>query len=168
VKPRCSRPRQIGFIIAFCLVITGGASSNDRNFVISIYTNNLGPVTPEGRRLYAVVAKDGEMTYADSADNGIVNRKRALNTTEFSKLKELLKNQPLSALKGARLGRSGAHVDYVTRVEVSIVRDSEPQEFSLVLYDPSTGHDFPAGAKELLCFIDEIRGSTYRLSGDCK
>jgi hypothetical protein len=168
MKPRCSSLLQTGFVTSLFLLTTAVVGLNDQSVLVSIYTDNLGLVTPEGKRLYAEIAKNGAMIYADRTEKGFVDRKRTLTDAELSKLRGALKNEQLSALKGAQLGRTGAHVDYVTGIVVNIMRDSGPQEFTLTLFDPSTGHDFPAGAKDLLCLVDETRASSYRLTRNCK
>jgi hypothetical protein len=168
MKLRSSRLLQTGFVTTLLLLTTAVVGLNDPTVLVSIYTDNLGLVTPEGKRLYTEIAKNGATIYTDRTEKGFVDRKRTLSDAELSKLRGVLKNEKLSALEGAQLGRTAAHVDYVTRIVVNIMRDSGPQEFTLILFDPSTGHDFPAGAKDLLCLVDEIRASSYRLTRNCK
>jgi len=169
MRPRCSS-RQLYFcligLVFLILAIPGWAS--DQPILLSLYTDNLGVVSPSGRRLYAVVTKDGVMTYADKSDEGIVERSRTLTSVELAKLREVLAGSELTALRGAVTAGQFHPRDYQTSLEVMISRDPRSQEFTLVDYDPSAGRDFPAAARDLLCLVDRLRGSKYRLSQNCK
>lgn len=143
--------------------------ASDQAILLSVYTDNLGVVSPSGRRLYAVVTRDGMMTYAEKSDKRIVERRRTLTSGELAKLRKVLAGTELTALRGSVVAGQFHPRDYQTSLEVTISRDRQGrQEFTLVDYDPSAGRDFPAAARELLCLVDQLRGSKYRLSQNCK
>lgn len=169
MRLRCSSRQlyvRLTTLLSLILAIPGWAS--DPPVLLSLYTDNLGVVSPSGRRLYAVVTKDGVMTYADKSDDGIVERSRTLTSVELAKLREVLAGSALTALRGSVTAGQFHPRDYQTSLEVMISRDPRSQEFTLVDYDPSGGRDFPAAARDLLCLVDRLRGSKYRLSQNCK
>lgn len=142
--------------------------ANGRNVLLSIYTDNVGVVSPSGRHLYAVVTTDGEMTYADRLNKEITDRKRELTATELSRLRAAVRDPNLREIHGTRSDKSRTHVDYQMSVIVTITTGDAPHEFTLVNYDEADGRYFPPGAKELLCTVDDLRQSSYRITRGCK
>jgi hypothetical protein len=105
---------QIAATMAVMLALPPGNSGTDKTVVLSIYTNNIGMVSPSGKRLYAVVTSSGEMTYADKTKKGVVTRKRTLSPSELSKLNNVLRNGALGAIKGFQFDKTRTHADYST------------------------------------------------------
>jgi muramoyltetrapeptide carboxypeptidase LdcA involved in peptidoglycan recycling len=87
MKLRSSRLLQTGFVTTLLLLTTAVVGLNDPTVLVSIYTDNLGLVTPEGKRLYAEIAKNGATIYTDRTEKGFVDRKRTLSDAELSKLR---------------------------------------------------------------------------------
>lgn len=163
-----SRSAYVGLAALLALGFVARGSGNDRALLLSIYTDNVGVVSPIGRHLYASINTSGEMTYADRTKAGIVNCKRILTASQLSRLNSVLHDARLSEIQGRKVDHTRSHLDYMINVEVVIARSSGRQEFTLVDYDPAAGRDFPEGARELLCMIDAFRRSSYRLTQNCK
>ena len=144
-----------------------GSPAGDQNILLSIYTDNSGMVNPSGRFIYAVIRKDGQMTYADMTYEHLLYKKRALNKVELTKLLAAIDNEPLLQLKGKMSPQKYHLVDYHIVLLFEIARDSARQEFALSDFARYVGDDYPPAAKSLLCLVDELCGSKYRLSEAC-
>jgi hypothetical protein len=140
----------------------------DQSTLLSVYTDSSGMVSVSGRHLYAVVMKDGQMTYADYGDHGYVERKRTLTSAELAELQAAIDSGPITQLKGTMSPDRYRLVDYHIAMMFTIARDSTRQEFTLANYGGYEGENLPAGAENLLCLVERLRASTYRWYEDCK
>ena len=165
----CPITRNLNVIfLALTLLNIPATHGESQTLVLSIFTDNLGVASPSETHLYATVTEGGTMTYADITENRIVDRKRVLTTVELSKLREVFTSSQLTSLHGTISGGNFHPRDYQMSLEVIILRGRERQQFTLVDYDRAEGQGIPPGARELLCLVDEVRGSNYRVSRGCR
>jgi hypothetical protein len=155
-------------LLALTLLNIPATHGESQTLVLSTFTDNLGVASPSGKHLYATVTEGGTMTYADITEDRIVKSQRVLTTIELSQLREAFHNSQLAALRGTISGGNFHPRDYQMSLEVIILRGQERQQFTLVDYDRAEGQGIPPGAAELLCLVDEVRGSRYRVSQGCK
>jgi hypothetical protein len=165
MKPSHSRRFRIGLAAVLTVVLVSAGASRDQATLVAVYIANIGMASPQGNRSYVTVDKYGAMTFANPTEKEWLNGKRTLRRSELRRLQEVLSNVELSRLRGNILADFHPPVyDYQTSLRVTITRESGAQEFTLVNYDPSAGRDFPPGAKELLCLVDELRRSSFACS----
>jgi hypothetical protein len=145
-----------------------GDPEGDKNLALSMYTDFSGMVSPSGKALYVAITKNGLMTFADEVDRRLVYKKRMLSDSEQARLQAELNDGHLSQLKGKLSPKKYSLVDYHVAVSVMIPREYTRQEFTLSDYSHYVGEDYPPVAKNLLCLVDELRGSSYRLTQECK
>lgn len=137
--------------------------------ILTVYTDNLGMVTPQGKKLYVKVTASGRMTYTDQRQQGYYTRERALTKSELGRLRNILQNPALSAISDTVHADSdkGAN-DYLTDLQITIPRDGVTKKIRLVGFNGCPGRDYPPAVKDLLQFVDELRASSYRLSASCE
>jgi hypothetical protein len=153
--------------------VSGGANAErafpgaDQLLLLAMYTDNIGMFWPAGRTLYAVVTKDGHMTYTDIVGKELIEKSRDLSPAELAKLRSVLEASNVTNLSGNLVAARDRGQDYATRLEVKIIREQQLQEFILINYWPSAKRDYPPATKDLLCLVDELRRSSYRLTQAC-
>lgn len=164
--------RRIHFFFAFALFVLGGQSGYTSGLpakILEIFTNNSGFYFPYGKVLYAAVFSDGELVYTERTKTEMVVQHRHLTSEQMNELRNLLNTKGMLNLSGLVFAEAQpVHRDYQTNLEVSIQRKDRLQEFILRGFEPEQGRAFPNDFGKLVCFVDDIRDASYRVSSGCK
>lgn len=161
-------------ILVFYLVATLGTfvpsiSAFAQSNILTVYTDNTGMVTPQGKKLYVKVTAAGRMKYTDQGKQGYYTRERTLTKAELARLRDILQSPALStAAETLHADPAKGANDYLTDLLITIPRDRSAQRIRLVGFNGCPGRDFPPGVKDLLLVVDELRASAYRLSSSCE
>jgi hypothetical protein len=152
--------------LGFCFVTTTVFAEHE---ILSVYTDNVGMVSPQGKKLYVKVTATGRMTYLDEGKQSYYTRERRLTKPELDRLRAMLQNPSLSAVAEVMHADAdqGAN-DYLTIVQIAIPRNRSTQQVRLIGFNGCPGRDYPPTVKDLLRLVDELRASTYRLSASCE
>jgi hypothetical protein len=144
-------------------------SSQKPTRTLEMFTDNSGFYFPSGRLLYVTVFSDRSLDYMERGEKEMVIRHRRLTNDQMRRLKVLLNANGVVGPSGLLVAPARpADRDYETNLEVSIDRVGQIQRFILRGFEPDLGRQFPQDIGELLCFIDQLRDASYRVSSGCK
>jgi len=165
--------RRLVYCIAFILLVLvdrpGHSSRPKPTKIIEIFTDNSGFYFPAGKLLYVTIFSDRRLDYMERSDTKMVVRHRHLTPEQMKRLRILLDAKGVIDSNGLILAKEQpTHMDYQTNLIVSMQREDHFQYFTLRGFEPDAGRIFPQGFAELICFIDDIRNASYRVSSGCK
>ncbi|MGD0940813.1 MAG: hypothetical protein ABR905_13995 [Terracidiphilus sp.] len=148
---------------------SGLSSSPKPSKILEIFTENSGFYFPAGKLLYVSVFSDQSLDYMERGETEMIIQHRRLTSEQMKTLRILLDGKGVTESSGLIFAVAEVERrDYQTNLEVSIQRDGHIQSFTLRGFEQDAGRPFPPDFEELLCFIDNIRNASYRVSSGCR
>lgn len=144
----------------------GQIAAKPSDFEVSITTKNIGMIVPEDERLYATISSKGKIVSLEIIGDQVTTTVRQLEPNERYSLWRVIASSEFRQMPGL-IAADHVRRDYHTVLEIKVKRGQTTQMIVLNDFYPIEGRRFPPPVENLMCVVDALRKTAYKLSLAC-